>query len=76
MAPYTYMDVDACAEALVPRHKTIADIMPLAQAVVARKASKLHKMKPRSVKRDRTKTRESRELSKQRTEARSNALTM
>ena len=64
------MDTYAYAEALVPRHKTITDIMPPAKAVVAHKASKLHKMKPRSVKRDRTKTRESRARSKQRTEDR------
>jgi len=42
--------IDMADDALVPRRKTIADIMPLAQAVIA------HKMKPRSVKRDRTKT--------------------
>lgn len=42
----------------VPEHKTKADILTVPMAVKAGKSSKFHKMKPRSPKRDRTKTAE------------------
>ena len=44
--------------------------MTIPMAVAAKKSSKLHKLKPRSVKRDRTKTEEGKNKTKERKAAR------
>jgi hypothetical protein len=56
MAPsamYDGVEIDA------PCHKRISDVLTVGAAVTAGKSSKQHKMKPRSEKRDRTKSKES-----------------
>ena len=48
----------------IRNRKTRADILTPADAMKSRKSSKSHKLKPRSVKRDRTKTTESKTATK------------
>jgi len=62
-------DVEDCEDdyyVTVKPRKTIKNIMTPAQAIRCNKASKLHKLKPRSVKRDKTKTVTSKAFSKKR----------
>lgn len=61
------MMIDEC---LQKTKKSRSDIMTIPMAVAAKKSSKLHKLKPRSVKRDRTKTEEGKNKTKERKAAR------
>lgn len=51
-------------EPKVPMRKTRADVMSPQEAVRARKSSKLHKLKPRSNKRDATKSSDAKKAAK------------
>lgn len=53
-------------EVHVAERKTKADIMGVASAIKANKASKNHKLKPRSIKRDSTKTKTVKDMTKKR----------
>jgi hypothetical protein len=55
---YVDLEVD------VPKHKHISDVLPVIQALKSNKSSKNCKIKPRSIKRDKTKTREAKSFSK------------
>ena len=52
-------------EAKVPAHKKRSDIMTPVEATKCRKSSKLHKLKPRTCKRDATKTQVAKAFTKQ-----------
>ncbi len=54
----------------IKRHPIISDIMTIGMAIKSCKSSKMHKMKPRTVKRDQTKTKESKNKTKTRQESR------
>jgi len=53
-------------EVRVPERRTRADIMGVGSAIKACKASKDHKLKPRSIKRDSTKTKATKIMTKER----------
>lgn len=53
-------------EVAPPRHLTKKDIITPFMAIKSCKSTKLHKMKPRTEKRDRTKTSEKKEMTKNR----------
>lgn len=55
---------------LIKKHKTIADVLTVQMAIKAGKSSKNHKIAPRSVKRDRTKTKESKKAALERRNSR------
>lgn len=57
----SYLDI----EPKVPAHKKRSDIMTPVEATKCRKSSKAHKLKPRSFKRDATKTQLAKALTKQ-----------
>lgn len=48
---------------LIKERKTIANVLTVEMAIKTGKSSKNHKIAPRSVKRDRTKTKKSRDIS-------------
>lgn len=48
----------------VPRKKSRADVFTVCEAIRSGKSSKAHKMAPREIKRDRTKTKEAKKVSK------------
>jgi hypothetical protein len=57
----SYLDI----EPRVPAHKKRSDIMTPVEATKCRKSSKAHKLKPRSCKRDATKTQVAKAFTKQ-----------
>lgn len=63
------MDAFLDIEVSVPKHKTRADIMTVGMAVKYNKSSKNHKLKPRSNKRDNSKTQEAKERAQSRHKA-------
>lgn len=58
MDAHTFKYVDITVE--VKKHKRRSDVMTVWEAAASKKSSKNHKMKPRSSRLDRTKTKESR----------------
>ena len=60
-AQYMYLE----GEHMSRERKTISDVMNVEQSIKHRKSSKFHKLAPRSVKRDKTKTPDAKKFSKQ-----------
>lgn len=56
-----YFDVEVKA----PKHKKISDVRSVSEAIKSGKSSKDCKIKPRSIKRDKTKTKEAKDFTKQ-----------
>lgn len=60
------MDAFLDIEVSVPQHKSRADVMTVGMAVKHNKSSKNHKLKPRSNKRDHSKTQDAKEYTRSR----------